>query len=1388
MRGSARRIFSIVLSFGLLFQQAGLAQVAQLNIGDYVSGISARNALRDTFRPPQLRYFLYDGSSDLVRVLVDKGDLGGMGATEVEHLTAMLMNYFLVGVVLPDECFWVNLQPGDRDRIIDPDLEETDVGRILLEADLQLKKDMAHFMSPQCPEGRVYWDKMYKKASELFGSDNVEINTVTRPWIVPGEIIIREAGDSAYVYKAGLKVMLEQDHVAGAVYPFEDERYESLNAYSADLVRETILPQLTRVVNSSEYYAAVRQVFYSLVLARWFKNKFHGTQTGYAALINSRDLAGLKSSKAWSKDPYFKEYEASFSSGVYVVNDRIDTPTGQTLRRCLSGGFDFTSGMSGNNDQFGLFKVENPAPPMTVNAVLLEGTSSGILSVAPAPSVPSLRWRERRSAVNEMTTKNTGTGSGSSALSQDELGSLFQAQKKGEWRTVQKMQAALRSTLLDTYRIKWEEFKRKNSDIKPFFTENNPDRESHTITREEADKYNLKGHLAEFIKKSDASTAGIRAFIDLLHSENPTKMYNDMFLSLLIETEAEFLREVHAELTQKLPKTQEGVLKFAARLRQEMEPEVIRVVEDVYDMPLESVIPFLRDNVVKLVGGEVRVHTGKNVETEARILAEKGIKVITLEQFSDSVPIYMFSFLTYILGTSGATHYTSSHSANYLYGRKSLSPDGAQLLPDVYEKYRRILKRIIEEDIYHKGSYTVTRSARDSENIISRLSYERMAKLYRSVLNITEKEIDQINEATKKGHRIVLNGLNGSTWKMVEPLFKHMGINTEVFVLMMEQEDSLFSAGYVVTQAKDGSYSVDHLGIDTTLGKVVQTIPYSDLLSDLPAGTRVYELDPDSDRFVVKQIIDETPENMQRLNEYAIAYYKLGNGKILAAPSPNKAFLVLDIVDHEIMRANGTWDDFWSMYYITYVSTRAWAEFAESVPGLIRVMAQVGFKNLTALQRSIEDWYFNQPEKFQFTFTDQLGRSITVDRTKKIRIHSKEEESGGRVAGMNKASINVLGQKVLAMPEKSAADGLLSELLFSSRLYLENDGMQGRYSFLNFMHEAFERYRLKSKVDVRIDLEHGNQGEIATKPYEEQQRALSQAGIIKTNFNNFFFSLGKAVRDGIITIERARHILSEVVPQYSDTWSKMAEMTLTEEALAEGKTRPEGVPIVFREGALVTELDFRPSGTDPLKSKIYIDAEQITAEQVKEIEKTFLALTNYNLYDVLEKYEIPSIAERPDFNAAEVNLLDLPVAGASSSIVPSRDQTETTVSNSLQERVLSPVGGVDFRALPGTIQPIGSFNALTFGMVQLSESELRSIDIESELTEIHEMLRAGVCPSGSSIKQLLAACVQNGEIEIYAQDFLHCLIEICKSEENMVRESSAELREAIAIVENVLNG
>ncbi len=365
MSQSLSKILSLFLSFCLIFEHIAFAQ--SIDLSHYFANSGKPIFQGDKFRPLHLRYLGYDNLSQDFKILLDKGDTKKEdleNKTYIEENTQTLLKYFFIGLVLPNEKFWVNLRPDSPDNILDSDLEKTDIGRIFLEADLQLKKDTASFTSPQNSKGKAYWDKLYKKARELFGNENITIPTLTRPWIVPKEIIIREAPDNAYIYKATLKVMLEEDYLSSrqsavsglgskgggyTQYEFKDSRLKELNQYSTQLIKETIIPKLTYEINTSKRYAPLRQVYYSLILAQWFKQKYGSPgsirATGISApvnsyidLIDSGNLTNLISIQPYDKQAYFKQYQKSFAEGEYNLREPVYSPQGQSVRRYMSGG------------------------------------------------------------------------------------------------------------------------------------------------------------------------------------------------------------------------------------------------------------------------------------------------------------------------------------------------------------------------------------------------------------------------------------------------------------------------------------------------------------------------------------------------------------------------------------------------------------------------------------------------------------------------------------------------------------------------------------------------------------------------------------------------------------------------------------------------------------------------------------------------------------------------------------------------------------------------------------------------------------------------------------------------------------------------------------------
>lgn len=338
-----KKIIAFSISFCLIFEQSGFAQVAP---GMHVPGYMARLVPPEIFHPVQLRAISFDPAAEKLSLFLDPGDTKPSRALDTSP-AAELYKYFQIGLRLPNDLFWVNLRPDSPRDIIDPHLEKTDVGKILLAADLQLKKDLALFTSPDRPEGKRYWDKLYAKAESLFGQTDMEIPTFTRPWIVPGEIIIRESKDGAYIYKAGLRVMLEQDYLKDSpFFSITDPKQKGMNAYSSELLRAEILPKLTREVNSAKRYAALRQVYYSLVLAQWFKQKAQGQANPFSQAIDTKDLSGLTALAPWDKNTYYNAYKKSFSEGEYKKEEQVSTASGLVIRAYFSGGVQMDGGKS----------------------------------------------------------------------------------------------------------------------------------------------------------------------------------------------------------------------------------------------------------------------------------------------------------------------------------------------------------------------------------------------------------------------------------------------------------------------------------------------------------------------------------------------------------------------------------------------------------------------------------------------------------------------------------------------------------------------------------------------------------------------------------------------------------------------------------------------------------------------------------------------------------------------------------------------------------------------------------------------------------------------------------------------------------------------------------
>ncbi len=125
-----------------------------------------------------------------------------------------LIKYFLATLTIPENDLWVNLSPYEKDRMIPDELGKTDLGADMLAQDYMLKQLTASLIYPEKELGKNFWNKIYAKAQQLYGTTEVPVNTFNKVWIVADKANVYVHDNTAFVVASHLKVMLEEDYVA----------------------------------------------------------------------------------------------------------------------------------------------------------------------------------------------------------------------------------------------------------------------------------------------------------------------------------------------------------------------------------------------------------------------------------------------------------------------------------------------------------------------------------------------------------------------------------------------------------------------------------------------------------------------------------------------------------------------------------------------------------------------------------------------------------------------------------------------------------------------------------------------------------------------------------------------------------------------------------------------------------------------------------------------------------------------------------------------------------------------------------------------------------------------------------------------------------------------
>ncbi|MBB4961255.1 hypothetical protein [Micromonospora polyrhachis] len=255
------------------------------------------------------------------------------GGRESAQLAA---DSFFTWLVLPPQSFTVNLNPDEPNRIIDARLGRTDAGRVLLEADLQMKKTVGKLIHPDTARGRAFWDNLRGETSCIS----------MRQWITPRPAVVRENGNELFILDAPLEVKMETEYfkTEGAATSANCPGQATRDTEHNEVVyRQRILPELEKAVNTAPEYADLRRVYVSRVAAEWYRQRSETKTTAYGELVDSGDASAWPSRVPWDPKEVFDRFVKSYKDGEFRVERTTREGNRVLTQLYVYGGVDFTN-------------------------------------------------------------------------------------------------------------------------------------------------------------------------------------------------------------------------------------------------------------------------------------------------------------------------------------------------------------------------------------------------------------------------------------------------------------------------------------------------------------------------------------------------------------------------------------------------------------------------------------------------------------------------------------------------------------------------------------------------------------------------------------------------------------------------------------------------------------------------------------------------------------------------------------------------------------------------------------------------------------------------------------------------------------------------------------
>ena len=325
-RGRLFKSLCLVVSLTILLCPTSYASLAP--------AIAVLSAAAIQQQPPVIRGLRFDQDNPLnMEFLFDL-----QGQEKIDKADSdRLIRYFLAGLTIPEDKLWVNLSPLDQDRVMPDILTATDLGNDLLRQDYMLKQLNSALTYPESTSGREYWAAVRAEMINQYGSADIAVDVFTKLWIVPESAAVYEQGNVVLITAAKLKTMLDQDYKL--LHKLNGD-YDT-NSVAARVAKSQILPLVNKDVNEGKTFVLLRQIYHSLILAQWFKDRLK--ESFYKAYINKEKTGEVTIADPKVKARMFKRYLESFQKGLYDYV-REESDDWQTVnRRYYSGGIQPTA-------------------------------------------------------------------------------------------------------------------------------------------------------------------------------------------------------------------------------------------------------------------------------------------------------------------------------------------------------------------------------------------------------------------------------------------------------------------------------------------------------------------------------------------------------------------------------------------------------------------------------------------------------------------------------------------------------------------------------------------------------------------------------------------------------------------------------------------------------------------------------------------------------------------------------------------------------------------------------------------------------------------------------------------------------------------------------------